>query len=205
MAHAVSSFYPEFKSENESEYFDRSSAFVPVPVSSLDDKDIISISAGDGFSLALSKNGKLYSWGAGIWGVLGNSNEHDVDFPKEIDYFSSNGIQIKQFSCGSTHSIASDGKNVYSWGRNNFGQLGRPAAKLDCTPAVVGEASEFNGISHLDAGKSNSAIVTAAGALYTFGHNGEGILGLGHTENAAVPTLVGGVAKVLKVSCGWSH
>ncbi len=46
----------------------------PVPVSRL--RDVTAIAAGDGFNLALLKNGTVMAWGEGVNGELGNDQVH---------------------------------------------------------------------------------------------------------------------------------
>ena len=206
---AVVSQYPQFDSESKEEIehkpYDGTSVFVPVKVP-FDDKSIVSVYAGESYSMALTSDGKVFSWGAGVWGCLGNGDEKDCQRPTEISFFSKNGIKIKSLACGSTHVLATDGVHVYTWGRNNYGQLGRPdIPDLVCVPGIIVTSEELTDVKQVSAGKSHSAIVTNSGKLYTFGSNAEGMLGLGSALNASTPSLVTTSEKVINVACGWSH
>lgn len=195
---AVSTIYPD----PELKVFEQGSVLRPVPITFLNDKSICNIYAGEGFSVALSSTGKIYSWGNGIWGCLGHGDEKDRFEPVEISYFSERNISIKSVSCGGSHVIAYSGSSLYSWGRNQHGQLGRAANKLDCNPSeIIG----FKDIVCVNAGKSHSAFVNSNGELFTFGHNSEGMLGHGDKVDYAGPKLVETVQNVASVSCGWSH
>jgi hypothetical protein len=44
----------------------------------LANKTVVSISAGDGFSIVLTSDGKLYSWGMNGYGALGVSFYHVI-------------------------------------------------------------------------------------------------------------------------------
>ena len=63
-------------------------------------------------------------------GALGVDNDTtssgtDISVPILIRYFTENDILIKQISCGRLHSIFVDiNGNVYSCGRDQYGQLG---------------------------------------------------------------------------------
>jgi len=77
------------------------------------------------FAITDDKNGKqhVYSWGLNNWGQLGIGRRDNVCTPTEIKEFKN--IEIKMLCGGAHHSLAltSDG-HVYSWGKNEDGQLG---------------------------------------------------------------------------------
>ena len=88
------------------------------------------VSAGYHDSLALGSDGNAWAWGYNGYGQLGNNSSrhssvpvhvHDPASPKD----KSKGLQAVQVSGGGSHSLAlgSDG-NAYTWGRNQYGQLG---------------------------------------------------------------------------------
>ena len=85
------------------------------------------ISAGNSHSLALDQNGNIYSWGRNNYGHLGNGTTTDSNTPVQVKTTGTpmEGKKIVQISTGIDHSLALDQDgNVYSWGRNNYGQLG---------------------------------------------------------------------------------
>lgn len=60
----------------------RGQAPYPMLVESLSDELVISISAGQYHSLAISSNGKLWTWGWGVYGQLGHGAIDDCEKPK---------------------------------------------------------------------------------------------------------------------------
>ena len=56
----------------------------PERVAAFDSLDIKTIRIGMRHSAAISQDGKLYMFGSGNWGVLGQGNETDVRFDKPI-------------------------------------------------------------------------------------------------------------------------
>jgi regulator of chromosome condensation len=94
------------------------------------------ISTGDGFTLFLTKEGKVYSLGKNNKCQLGYQlpfNQSEIingskcsKIPNEIVYFSKNNIFIVNIFSGSDFSFAEDNKGTfYSWGCNEHSQLAR--------------------------------------------------------------------------------
>ena len=100
---------------------DNSSRNIPTLILKIPN-NIIQISAGGDHSLALSNDGKIYSFGKNNKGQLGLGNYTDINIPTLISKMSNNIIQI---SAGAKHSLclSSSGK-IYSFGKNKSGQLG---------------------------------------------------------------------------------
>ena len=94
-------------------------------------------SAGDEHSIALGSDGNLYTWGDNSHGRLGrDTSKTPADMPGKTD--TPAGITFTQASAGAWHSLAlgSDG-NLYSWGDNTNGQLGRDAGNTQAaSPAM---------------------------------------------------------------------
>jgi alpha-tubulin suppressor-like RCC1 family protein len=92
-------------------------------------------STGDGFSyhkvldwnfLSLSQTGSIRSSGSNTYGQLGLQDKINRNQPNLIKGFTENMFPMVSVACGSTHSIAITSlTEVYSWGGNQFGQLGQ--------------------------------------------------------------------------------
>ncbi|MFF3787687.1 RCC1 domain-containing protein [Streptomyces sp. NPDC001933] len=92
------------------------------------------ISAGADFSLALLENGKVYAWGRGIHGQLGNGTRATSSVPRQVQ-----GLEnIVWIAAGGHHALAltADG-TVKSWGYNLYGQLGNSSTKSATLPVDV--------------------------------------------------------------------
>ena len=85
--------------------------------------NIVKVSAGNEHSLAISKNGELFTWGAG--GLTGHGDTENKVIPTKLDFFSKTKVHLAV--CGGLHTIAvnKDG-HIYSWGSTEGGQLGLP-------------------------------------------------------------------------------
>jgi hypothetical protein len=95
----------------------------PRRIDTLNRLNIVSLSAGKYHSLAVTRDGKVFSWGHGRGGRLGHGNEIAHPEPREISGLSH--IHIISVSAGENHTLAlATNGDVYSWGSNRFGQLG---------------------------------------------------------------------------------
>jgi alpha-tubulin suppressor-like RCC1 family protein len=80
-----------------------------------------SIAAGYDFSMALTADGKLYSWGRNNYGQLGLGHRTNKTTPTHV----TPGIKYLAMSAGENTSMAINGEGrLYIWGRNNYGQYG---------------------------------------------------------------------------------
>ena len=96
------------------------------------------ISAGTVHNIALTDDGKIFSWGSAQGGQLGLSEKYltqlnlknfSISNPTFISMKQDNDLQdamrIIKISCGEAHTIVlNDKREVYSWGFGSNGQLG---------------------------------------------------------------------------------
>jgi alpha-tubulin suppressor-like RCC1 family protein len=130
-------------------------------ISSLKDKTIIAIAAGDFHSLALDSDGKVYAAGNNEIGQLGLGDsgwKTNREVFTEVSSF--DGKTITAIAAGNEHSLAltNDGK-LYATGNNIFGQLGL-GSNGNYYDSFV-EVSSFSGkkIALVTAGNFNSFVV----------------------------------------------
>ncbi|XP_034296362.1 probable E3 ubiquitin-protein ligase HERC6 isoform X2 [Pantherophis guttatus] len=187
----------------------RPSRFFPEPIQALEAQTIISISCGKEHSLAISSQGKVFSWGAGGFGQLGTGNLKDSSTPKKIDSLSM--YNVIQVACGHYHSIAltKDGR-LFSWGQNSHGQLG--LGKEVSSQATPCNISSLAGIplAQVAAGGSHSFVLSHSGVVYGWGRNNVHQLGLSQKtskEQIFKPYSIGALRnlEVTYISCGDEH
>ncbi len=156
---------------------------------------IVGLAAGADATIALGDNGKAYTWGYGGEGQLGDGKGVSSNVPVEVAMPA--GVTFTQVAAGADHmlALAKDG-TVYAWGSNDFGQLGDGSLTARATPVAVlpGAVPTGTKIVRVAAGPRDSALITDAGALYTWGSNVAGQLGNGTTTDARVPVAVGALA-----------
>jgi hypothetical protein len=93
--------------------------------------------AAHGNSFVITRFGNVYSWGFGRYGVLGHCEDRTCQIPRQI--LTLKKVKIKQLSAGAFHVVAlSTNHKLYSWGRNDKGQLGRGfESPMEVVPAEI--------------------------------------------------------------------
>ena len=136
---------------------------------------IVALSAGDAFSLALDANGSVYAWGSGNEGQFGGCSPENPR-PMIVPGLPS----IIAIAAGHRHALvlAKDG-TVWAWGANERGQLGNnDSATYRAKPAQV---TGMTGVLAIAAGGMHSLALKENQELYAWGDNSFGELGIGET------------------------
>lgn len=94
----------------------------PTPAPTLSMPKVVSISAGDEFSMALTSSGQVWTWGEWRYGELGwrTSNSRDYVIPHAVPSLTG----VTEISAGARFSLAISGSSAYAWGDNYYGQQG---------------------------------------------------------------------------------
>eukprot|EP00483_Globobulimina_turgida_P004438 UN04447 len=146
-------------------------------IKSLQKYNIISISAGNYFSLFLSDDGNVWSCGINTSAQLGlGYSDHDRNrFPTKIDYFERTNIKINAIKCGENHSIALDNKcSVYCWGKNNVGQcaINISIEEMVSVPTMIRYLSKLNKkVIDIRTGNNHNGCMTENEEWYLWGCN----------------------------------
>ncbi|MES2630677.1 MAG: hypothetical protein V4611_01850 [Patescibacteria group bacterium] len=169
---------------------------LPTEGTPMEGKKIIQISAGGYFNLALADDGSMFGWGANWDGELGNGTTDSALSPTQVvtDGTPLEGKKVTKISASDGHSMAltSEGK-VYTWGANNYGQLGNNTTDSSVSVVEVaasGTPMQNKHIVAINAGDSLSLVLDSEGKMYTWGNNYSGSLGNGTTTNSLVPVAV---------------
>eukprot|EP00250_Pteridium_aquilinum_P009461 c18682_g1_i1 orf=304-1719(-) len=150
---------------------------------------VVSVSCGGFFTMALTTEGKTWSWGANANYELGRGDDHSRCKPSPIPKLES--TRVVQIACGGYHSAAltADGR-VLTWGRGGNGQLGHGSWNNGRTPEVV-EALAHIRVVYIACGSFSTAAITETGALYCWGKNKDYQLGFcGKLDSENVPRQV---------------
>ena len=155
---------------------------------------IAEIAGGQHHSLVLTTSGQLYAFGYNWYGQLGNATGNGAGTANPTPGLMTLPGQtgsISHVAAGMDHSLAvTSSGQLYSFGLNSFGQLGRPTNSgtltPNPTPALVTLPGQVGPITQLAGASGHSLVVTASGQLYAFGRNTFGQLG--NASNNATDT-----------------
>uniref|UniRef100_A0A4W3GEK6 HECT and RLD domain containing E3 ubiquitin protein ligase 4 n=1 Tax=Callorhinchus milii TaxID=7868 RepID=A0A4W3GEK6_CALMI len=179
----------------------------PEQVSALDAQNIIAVSCGEMHTLSLNDEGQVFAWGLATDGQMGfSSTEECVRVPRNIKSLSE--IRIIQVACGYYHSLAlSNGSQIFSWGQNKYGQLG--LGPDTTSKSAAQQIQSLNGVPFIQiaAGGAHTFALTLSGAVFGWGRNKFGQLGLNDEKDRHVPTLLKSLRtqKVVYICCGEDH
>lgn len=165
------------------------------PVEVKDIHDAIMISANESYSGALRRDGSVWIWGLNVGGELGG---------KILTYKKPQAVatlrNMGALSMGGFHTLTVDqSNNVWSWGRNNFGQIGDGTNQDRATPIKL---STITNVSQIAAGKTHSLAINKSGDLFSWGFNAFGGLGDGTIENRPAPKKIANVPQMKQVAAG---
>ncbi len=161
---------------------------------------VVSVAAGSLHSLAV-KDSAAYAWGDNQFGELGDGTTTQRNSPVAVTGLSSG---VTAVAGGSDFSLAIQNGGAYAWGVDTFGQLGIGSffSNRSTPVAVRGLAS---GVTAIAAGESFS-LALQNGAVYAWGNNNRGQLGIGTTSSHSLPVAVSGLTSgVTAIAAGSSH
>ncbi|MGK3960038.1 SBBP repeat-containing protein [Sorangium sp. So ce118] len=172
----------------------------PVQIQIPGSPTIRAIAAGFAYSMALDDAGAVWTWGNNAYAQIGNnSSGGEVLTPYSVSVAGG----AKAISAGWYHALAvSNGGAVWTWGRNNSGQIGDGTSsntayrKTPYQVTIAGTAVAVAG------GASHSLALLSDGTMRAWGYNFFGQLGIGNQVQQSSPVPVPGVAGVTNVVAG---
>lgn len=172
---------------------------------------------GEHHTVILTDDGEVLSCGVGEYGRQGTGSTSDALVPTTVEALEDD--EIVQVAAGFDHTLVLNSKGaIYSWGRNQSGQLGHSDSYIDIYsmedfPRLIDAESINNGenaealaadgeiptnapiFSQVACGSGRSAAVTTDGHLYIWGAR------VSHQPKLIAKSLFNG-HRVVKVACG---
>jgi len=163
------------------------------------------VSAGEGFCMAISKDGSLWAWGTNVCGQLGDGTMTQRLTPVKIME------GVVSVSAGHSHTLAiRNDRSLWAWGENFNGMLGDGTASAYSQEAGLTENhNKYEPIKIMDdvisisAGFAHSMAIKSDGSLWAWGTNDSGELGDGTKTHRLSPTKI--ADDVTAVSAGSSY
>ena len=163
-----------------------------------------SVSSGFGFTLAVKTDGRLWAWGFGSYGRLGLGNTTSYSSPVQVGSLNNWASVSAEVNPSRPHSLAvkTDG-TMWSWGRNNRGQLGLNNVSDRSSPVQIGSLTTWANVS---SGLEFSLATKTDGTLWSWGVGNQGRLGLGDSYiNRSSPVQVGNLTTWSKGIADGAH
>ena len=146
------------------------------------------VSAGASHTLAIGKDGDLYSCGRGRSGQLGHGHFQDAGPMRQLQALKD--MRVVSAVAGGSHSICiTSNGGVWAWGNCRYGQLGLGDLSFAAAagwfqgvpwPCLVETFVDLpEPIVHMAAGGYHSMFVTGGGRMYVCGRGKHGALGIG--------------------------
>ncbi len=156
------------------------------------------LAGGASHFIALQPDGTVWAWGSNNNGQLGDGSTSASPVPVRVAQLPANIVAV---SAGGNHSMAltSDG-NVWTWGRNDFGELGDGTTTARRTPVAV---PGLTNVAAIEMGSFHAAAIKRDGTVWTWGNNQFGQLGDGTTTDRHSPVQVAGISNASKVALGY--
>jgi len=160
-----------------------------------------SFSGGDFFTLGITSNGQLWSWGLNDFAQLGLGTQGNTANPVKAQVGTE--TDWKEVEAGREYGIAiKENGTLWAWGRNSFGMLGDGTGTTRKSPVQIGTDANWSKIS---AGAVNTLALKSDGTLWAWGRNNEGQLGDGTNTIRAVPTQIGLDTDWAEITTGERH
>ncbi len=144
---------------------------------------IAPVAAGYYTSYAVDGAGNVWAWGRSDYGQIGAGEGEKFESPTKIE-----GLKgVVQIAAGDYHALfVTEGGDLYGAGcSEDYNQLGNGTYENANEPVFI-----MGGVARAWAGRDISAALLEDGTLLTWGANGAGELGLGHTDKVEAPTEV---------------
>jgi alpha-tubulin suppressor-like RCC1 family protein len=137
--------------------------------------DWVEVSSGGSHTCAIKRDGRLFCWGAGGNGQLGNNSTEDSDVPVQESTSATDWVQVSaQVSAGNlfnatgftTCAIKRDGR-LFCWGAGGAGQLGNNSTEDSEVP--VQESTSATDWSQVSVGSYLTCAIKRDSSLFCWG------------------------------------
>jgi alpha-tubulin suppressor-like RCC1 family protein len=171
----------------------------PVLLPAFSASPVVAVGAGEGHSLALTADGRVWAWGANTSGQVGDGTWANRTTPVLLAAFAT--APVEAVAAGANHSVAvaADGR-AWAWGYNGQGALGDGTTTSRNAPVAVVSLARVVEV----AAGTHTLALTADGTVWAWGANVMGQLGDGTTASRSVPVRVPGLSRPLAIAAASS-
>ncbi len=142
--------------------------------------------------------GGLWCWGINIRNESGTGiPDSFINLPTPVVGLSSG---VTRVSAGEGHTCAVMSSSLYCWGDNIYGQIGDGTTQNRPQPVNVGVSPAD--VADVGAGGQHTCAVTVDGALFCWGKNESGQLGVDTPGPLSTPISIAAISELSRVSSG---
>ena len=166
----------------EEEYLNPAYTFTEVPTLT----NMRDVSCGQRHTIAVTENGDVYAFGDNKHGQLGldTNTFSKTSFPVRVPSIQFDP-SVKTY-CGWTHTVALSDGQIFSWGRNTYGQLGCGEFQGPSSWRIM-RIESLAKIRQVSVGSEHSVALTENERIFCWGWNEHGNCGSGHTKDVKLP------------------
>ena len=154
-------------------------------------------SAGYGASLGISERLKVFVWGFCQVGVGGKAS-----FSEEPTLVDGVANAVKVMAGQFLNAAIDQSGQVYTWGLNTDGSLGRSQSQINASPGLILELPE---VVDVVIGDNFMIALTKDQRVFGWGNNSSGQLGLGHLSTVATPVPITLPINIQSITTGSTH
>lgn len=155
--------------------------------------------------MAVNEWGQLFVWGSNSSGQCGLENDSSAIYPAPKLVKSLATKQVVQIACGQFHSLAlTNSGELYTFGSNIHGQLGLGFESEKVSKPTLVKSLAGVPIALLSCGGNHSFVVSKSGAVFGWGKNLYGQLGVNDQVSKSFPTQLRTLRSlgVCYIACG---
>lgn len=172
------------------------------PIAVYGSKSFIFIKNGNASTVAIDNHYKAWCWGANLYGVLGNNLSPT---PESTPVAVLGNHVFKKISLCYYHCVGiNQNGRIWSWGYNQYGQLGTNSTICYSTPVVVG--GSLKTFCEISTGTYHTLAIDNHGIAWSWGYGGQGALGINSLSDKCTPVAVYGNHTFCKIMANsWWH
>ncbi|MBO3751826.1 PASTA domain-containing protein [Streptosporangiaceae bacterium NEAU-GS5] len=163
---------------------------------------VVEAAAGDSFSVALTSDGKVWTWGDGRRGEIGDGTVSSTPRTSPGQVVMAGQFVHVTARHSTAFAVRSDGA-LFGWGDNRVGQLGIGTTS-DAEPSPQASGPAHVHFTQVAVGGSHVLAIATDSTVWSWGDNGAGAVGDGTTFSPRATPVHLGLSGITHVSAGLS-